>query len=335
MHEVSPATWARRAITIPGLLVLWLVDLAALPLLVVAAVLADVVRGSRSFALVRFQLALAVLLSLHVAGLFLLLGAWLAGLAWGRKRERALDARGEAWFARTAWRAAVRLFGMRVTVEGEELLDRAGPVVVMSRHASLLDVLLPIVFVCGGGGQTARFVAKRELLWDPCIDLVGHRLMTAFVERGGRAHEADIGKVESLADGLGTRDAVVIFPEGTRYSETKRAHALAAFAKHDDDSYARALGLRHLLPPRLDGPLGVLAHSGAADVVFCAHSGLEDARDLRDLVTGALVGRHVQIRFWRVPAREIPTSRELQVDWLWSWWECLDGWIDDAHGRAT
>lgn len=338
------AKWSRRALTIPGLVLLCALDLAALPVLLAAAAVVDVVKRRR-FAGVRFHLAVAFALGIHGVGLLLLLGAWIAGVLEGRARERALDVEAEAWWATTIWRSAVRLYGMRVEVEGDDDIARGGgPVVLMSRHASLLDTLLPVVFVGDRCGLALRYVAKRELLWDPFFDLAGHRLATAFVRRRGRDHALDVGLVESLAKDLGPRDGVVIFPEGTRFTAAKRTQALAALVGHDDAAYAHALRLTNLLPPHPRGPLTLLDHARGADVIFSAHTGLEGANHLRDLVAGSLVGAKVRVRYWRVPAADVPADAALRVAWLRSWWEHLDRWVDAnrapssafdrAHGHA-
>lgn len=322
------AKWSRRAVTISGLVVLWVLDVALLPLLLASAIIVDLVRHRR-FAGARFQLAVAFALSLHVVGLALLAGAWLDGLARGRTREHDLDVRSEAWWATATWKTAVRLYGMDVLVEGDDALDGGGPLILMSRHASLLDILLPIVSAARHD-LALRYVVKRELLWDPCIDFAGHRLATAFVKRQGREHEADVAAVASLARNLGPHDAIAIFPEGTRFAEAKRTRALAALAGRDEPAYANALRLRHLLPPHPAGPLHLLEHAPAADVVFCAHTGLEGANHLRDLVSGSLIDTTVRIRYWRVSARDVPEGSIARAAWLREWWERLDAWIDTA-----
>lgn len=324
------AKWSRRFVTVPGLLVLCLLDLALLPVLLLFALVVDLKRHRR-FAGVRFQLAVAFALVIHVVGLALLFGAWADGLIAGRARERDLDVRSEAWWASATWRTAVRLYGMRVVIEGEDALE-GGPLVLMSRHASLLDILLPIVFAARHG-LALRYVVKRELLWDPCIDLFGHRIATAFVRRQGPGHEIDVAFVESLAKGLSRRDAVVIFPEGTRFTPAKRERALAALAGHDEAAFENASRLRNLLPPHPSGPLRLLDRAPRADVVFCAHTGLEGANHLRDLVAGSLIGATVRIRYWRVAAPDVPSAPSARVAWLRQWWERLDAWIDGANGR--
>jgi len=327
------AKWLRRAVTIPGLLVLWLVDLAALPFVLLVALVLDVARR-RPLPSARFHLAVAFTLSAHVVALVRLLGGWLAGGLAGTESETRADVRTEAWFAKATWRAAIRLYGMRVVVDGDDAIGGAGPLVVMSRHASLIDVLLPIVYVFARQGFAPRYVAKRELLWDPCIDLVGHRLAMAFVRREGREHDLDVAAVASLANDLGPRDAVIIFPEGTRFTEAKRARAIAALAKKDEATSARAARLRHVLPPHMGGPLAVLERARGADVVFSAHTGLEGANHLRDLVAGSLIGATIRVRYWRVPARDVPADAAARVEWLWQWWERIDAWIEESRAPS-
>ena len=329
--DTSPsAKWLRRAVTFPGLVALVLLDLAALPLTLAGAVIVDLARRSR-FAAVRFHLAVAFALTIHLVGLGLVTGAWLVGLVAGRAREGELDFRSEAWWASATWRAAVRLYRMNVVVEGEDALERGGPLVVMSRHASLLDVLLPAVFVSSRHRLVAHYVAKRELLWDPCVDLFGHRLAMAFVRRGGQQHELDVAAVRGLAGSLGRRDALVIFPEGTRFTEAKRERLLASLARKDPAAFARAARLRHLLPPHEAGPLAVLDEARGADVVFCAHTGLERAGRLADLLGGTLIDATVRVRYWRVAAAEVPVGREARAEWLRRWWERLDEWISSRE----
>jgi 1-acyl-sn-glycerol-3-phosphate acyltransferase len=327
------ATWARRAITIPGLVVFAIVDLALLPVLLLGALVSDLARRRR-LAAVRFHLAVAFALWIHVIGLALLLRGWIVGLSLGGAREQQLDVRSEVWWATAIWRAAVRLYGMHVEVEGAGDVDH-GPVVVMSRHASLLDILLPIVFVSAPHRLALRYVAKRELLWDPCIDLLGHRLATAFVRRGARAHDAEIALVEALARDLGPRDGVVIFPEGTRFTPEKRARTLARLAEEDRAAFEYAARLAYVLPPHPGGPLGLLDRARDADVVFCAHTGLEGAGHLEDLLAGSLVDTHVHVAWFRVPAREVPEGRDARLAWLRAWWKRIDEWIAAHHAREA
>jgi hypothetical protein len=54
----------------------------------------------------------------------------------------------------------------------------------MLRHASIGDTLLASALVGRPHGIFwLRYVLKRELLWDPCLDVVGNRLPHVFVDR--------------------------------------------------------------------------------------------------------------------------------------------------------
>jgi 1-acyl-sn-glycerol-3-phosphate acyltransferase len=228
--------------------------------LLLGALVAEGLERGR-FAALRFHLAVAFTLGIHMLGLLLLLGSWATGLFAGRATERQLLVRSEVWWVTATWRALARIYGIRLVIDGEGALER-GPIVLMSRHASLLDTILPILIASSRHGLALRYVAKRELLWDPCVDLVGHRLATAFVRRNRRDHDLDVAVVESLARDLGPRDAIVIFPEGTRFTEAKRTRTLAALAGRDDVAFAHASRLKNLLPPHPGGPLHLLDVDG-------------------------------------------------------------------------
>jgi 1-acyl-sn-glycerol-3-phosphate acyltransferase len=327
--------WLRRVATIPGLLVLTALDLALLPVLLLGSTVVDAVRR-RPLVAVRFQLALAFTFAIHLVGLILLAGAWIVGGRWAgapRDRERQLDSRVEVWLTSRTWRSAARLFGMHLQVEGQEALQ-PGPVVLMCRHASVLDALLPPVVLSRVPSLSLRYVIKRELLWDPCVDLLGHRLPNTFVRRGSHDPGHEIAHVAALADNVHPSDVVVIFPEGTRFTPAKREHILARLAVHDPDAFARGQRLHYVLPPHPGGPLALLERSPTTDVVFCAHTGLEGANHLRDLARGSLIGVTVRVRYWRAPAAEIPASDADRVRWLQGWWERIDAWVGQHQSDA-
>lgn len=45
--------------------------------------------------------------------------------------------------------------------------------------------------------------------------------------------------------------------------------------------------------------------------------------------------RYGQVRLWRVPATELPTDENAQVEWLYAWWARIDGWIEAEHGAPV
>ena len=63
---------------------------------------------------------------------------------------------------------------------------------------ALAVVLLAAALLSRPHGVRLRYVLKRELLWDPCLDIVGHRLPNAFVRRGSRDTAGDVAAVRGL-----------------------------------------------------------------------------------------------------------------------------------------
>ena len=174
---------------------------------------------------------------------------------------------------------------------------------------------------------------KRELLWDPCLDIVGQRLPNAFVRRGQSGSAAEIERVRELARDLGPRDGVMLFPEGTRFTPRKRQQVLARLAESAEPKHVeRGRALQHVLPPRLGGVLALLEEAPGVDVAFCVHTGFERLRTLNDLWSGELVGRTIEVEFWRIPAAQIPRERAARVDWLFDQWSRIDDWLET---RAT
>jgi len=127
---------------------------------------------------------------------------------------------------------------------------------------------------------------------------------------------------------LGPRDGVIVYPEGTRFSEAKRKLIIEQLQRNGETYLCeRARMLNNVLPPRLGGALNLLEQNESADVVFCAHFGFDGVVDMRDSLRGSLVGRKVKVRFWRVPFDRIPESREERKDWLFDNWMLVDEWI--------
>jgi 1-acyl-sn-glycerol-3-phosphate acyltransferase len=334
------ATWIRRVGTLSGVTLAFLAVLGSLPILLPLAALYDVMRGTR-FTAVRVVLFAAVFLTCELVGVaaaaILFLHEWVARPAeHGRANEaddrfHALERR----WALAIFRGAQTVFGFRVEIEpGSD--TGLGPIIAFVRHASIADTLLPVVLLAPRGLRF-RYVLKHELRFDPCLDLVGHRLPNTFVRRSSGDAEREIGEIARLADGLGPRDAVVIYPEGTRFTEAKRERVLAKLdASGDLEAAARARRLSNVLPPHLGGPLGLLERNTGADVVFLAHAGFEGIATFWDLWAGALVGATIRVALWRVPFADIPKDREDRIAWLHAHWRLVDDWVgaQRARGRA-
>jgi hypothetical protein len=52
-----------------------------------------------------------------------------------------------------------------------------------------------------------------------------------------------------------------------------------------------------------------------------------DLSTVRDIWRGLPTDKTVYLRWWFVPVAEIPRDEAEQTDWLYKWWETIDGWI--------
>jgi 1-acyl-sn-glycerol-3-phosphate acyltransferase len=317
------ATILRRLRTVPLYLLLFVVTTLVLPLLLAVALVVDAVRWliqRRPWMATRLALFLWVYLAAEAGAIVALFLAWAVP---PRSRLVERTYRLQAGWAAFLFGGARRLFSLRFEVEGADAVA-PGPIVVLMRHASIVDNLLPARFVAAPHGLRLRYVLKRELLSDPAIDIAGGRLPNCFVRRGADDAEAEVARVRALAAGLGALEGVLIYPEGTRFTAAKRERAI--------ERQPRAAELQNVLPPRARGTLAVM--ETGADVVICAHHGLDGFASVGDLWRGGLVRRTVRIRFSRFAGSTLPESREARTDWLWQRWHEVDRWIGAQAAAA-
>jgi 1-acyl-sn-glycerol-3-phosphate acyltransferase len=268
-------------------------------------------------------------------GLVASLALWLAAGTWlGAPPTLFLERnfRLQVAWAKALLGLARAVYGLRIETDLAPPGD--APVLVFVRHASLVDALLPTVFVSGRHGTRLRFVMKRELLLDPCLDVVGQRLPNVFVARGTGEAEREEAAIRALARGLGPGEGIVIFPEGTRFTAAKRVRALERIAAAGDtERLAFAKGLRHVLPPRSRGPLALLEVAPHADVLLLAHHGLEGTSHATAVLRGALIGRRIRVRSRRVRVADLPVERAARRAWLDGEWAQIDAWLDASERR--
>ena len=319
----------RRLITIPGYAIAWSVWLVASPLWVSVASLVDLFRGSRGVAL-RSATLVAVYLSCEVLGIVASGGLWVWKVLYPLEPQRwvELHFRLEAWWGNALFRVTARLFRLRLAVEGDGDLAR-GPYLLLLRHSSTADTLLASALVSWPYGIRLRYVLKRELLWDPCLDIVGQRIPNVFVDRFTDDTALEVRRVQELGRSLGPRDGVLIYPEGTRFSASKRRRLLEGFEKKGDATlleYARSLS--RVLPPRIAGTLALLEVAPQADVVVCAHTGFEGAASLAQIWRGELLDRVIRVHFRRIHREEIPTEHAARIAWLREEWRRVDAWVE-------
>jgi 1-acyl-sn-glycerol-3-phosphate acyltransferase len=222
------------------------------------------------------------------------------------------------------------LFGLTFEIEGIEQAG-PGPVLIMMRHASIIDNTMPDAVIGHAHGLGLRFVLKRELQMIPTIDIGGRWVPTTFVRRASKDPAAELKTLRRLAHDLGPGEGILIYPEGTRHTDEKLARAQELIAERQPAIAPLANRLRNVLPPRLGGPLALLDEARGADVVLCGHVGLDGFEYIRDIWAGGLVGTTVRVRFWRYPAEEVPASEEERVRWLYERWQVLDDWVGEQR----
>ena len=304
----------RRWITIPGIVFSALLLLITVPIWLPVAALFDMALGRR-LATVRALTFATAYACAEVAGLS---RAMLAG-----QDPEANYALQRAW-ALGLWDVAVGLYQMDVHLDGEDLAS-PGPVLLLPRHSSLADTLLPVTLF-GPARMRPRYVLKKELLWDPCLDVVGNRVPNAFVQRSGDTENALAG-VAALAKDMGQQDAIVLYPEGTRFSPERQARALARL---NPERRERCAAWRHVLPPHHGGVYAAL-EIRKMDVVFCAHRGLEPSANALALLNGSMIGQRIDVSLWRVSASQIPAGRAEQALWLDAMWEQMERRVEAMH----
>jgi len=311
--------YRRRAATIGIYALGWLLLTATWPLWLLVALVVGLFR-KRHFILLRL-----IAFGWFYLG-FELVALALVGSVFATKRGEARD---EALYSLQAWWAGVNLgvaaWLLRLSFDVDGSNAMPGPSILLIRHASILDTLLPCAYVQRPTGYRLRYVLKQELLFDPCIDIVGNALPNYFVDRTGHT-TAELEGIRDLVVDLGT-DGVSIFPEGTRFSREKRLRAIERLDMRGFPLVDEARSMTHVLPPKPGGVLTLLDALPDVDFVFFAHTGLERFAKIKDLLDGSVVGSVVRAKLWRVPAALIPTSEQQRLQWLFAEWSKVDDFV--------
>jgi 1-acyl-sn-glycerol-3-phosphate acyltransferase len=109
-------------------------------------------------------------------------------------------------YARSAIAMTRWICGLRVEVRGPV---PNGPMVVASKHQSLLDVLVLFAAV-----PEPHFVMKRELIWAPVLGLYALRAGSIWIAREKRGEgKTMLRRLQNKHKGSGQ---IVIYPQGTR-----------------------------------------------------------------------------------------------------------------------
>ena len=286
----------RRTVSVTVVVVFAICASALLPLAVALLGLVDLVRLRPRLPLARLFLFGLCWAWLEVLGVAAAAGLWLMRRAGDVGAHYSL----QAWWADKLMASLRITCGLTPEVSGVDRI-RPGPTVLLVRHASLADSLLTAWVITARAGLRPRIVMKRELLVDPCLDIVGNRLPNCFVDRSAADSGPELRSIAEMAVGLDTGDVAVLFPEGTRVNTAKRRRSLDSIARSDADRAARLEDLQHLLPPRPGGAAALLAAAPEAELCVGWHVGFEGLDTFPGII--AALGRRrtpVRMRFERL-----------------------------------
>jgi len=117
------------------------------------------------------------------------------------------------WIGRIWARMLIKVIGCEVAVKGRENIPRKGGICFVSNHGSVFDIALLLAYA----GRPFGFVAKKELLFIPFLNIWIYMLGGLFIDRKNprKAMKTMNAGVTKIKKG----GAMIIFPEGHRSRE--------------------------------------------------------------------------------------------------------------------
>jgi len=200
-----------------------------------------------------------------------LLKAVLPGKALKRLLDRWIIGLAEAWIAFNSWMMD-HMTTLQLQQHRQGSLDAQGHYLVLSNHQSWVDILV-LQKVFNRRIPFMRFFLKQNLIWVPLLGLAWWALDFPFMKRHTKSQiqkrpelaGQDIAATRKACEKfLGQPVSIMIFPEGTRYTEQKHRQQLSPFEgllKPKSGGMAYALdamgqGLQHILDVTLRYPNG-------------------------------------------------------------------------------
>jgi 1-acyl-sn-glycerol-3-phosphate acyltransferase len=315
----------RRIVSVPALFGATVLLTSTIPIWLPVSVAVDAIR-------LRFRFPIARLLAFGVGWCWIeSAGVARAFVLWctGRAGDHAAQYHLMGWWAGALMRHLSTTIGISPRVIGVDQVA-AGDAIVLSRHVSLADSLLSGWALRTIAGVHPRYVLKRELLFDPCLDIVGLRVPNHFLDREATDGSVELDALRDLASGVGPGVVAVIFAEGTRSNDRKRIRAIEKIAERDPERAERMSALHHLLPPRPAGSIALIEGAPTADIVLAWHTGFDGLDSF-----GGIVERlarplpPVQFVLRRVPRGEVPGGAGF-VAWLDEQWLQMDAEVASA-----
>ncbi|MEQ8717878.1 MAG: 1-acyl-sn-glycerol-3-phosphate acyltransferase [Acidimicrobiales bacterium] len=328
-----PGRLRRRAVTVPAMFTSAGLYVVSAPLLVPVLALADLIGGIRRRRFLRAWAFAGAYLYREVVGLTTLGLLWVLsgfGLAMGRRRFQNAHHALQRWWVGGLARAMIRIFGMDLRVSGTEQALPA-PAIVIARHISLGDALMPTFLVAVPHRIALLHTFKQDLAWDPCLDLVGHRAPHHFVDRSPRDRESELAPIRELGGHADHETSIAIFPEGTFRTPERFERAIARLGDSDPAAAEAARKLEYLLPPRPAGTFALMQGAPDADLVILGHTGFEPFSSLPRTWRNIPFRSPVHARLWRIPRAEVPEDPGEFARYLLDVWLEMDRWIGERR----
>ncbi|MCM3884076.1 1-acyl-sn-glycerol-3-phosphate acyltransferase, partial [Frankia sp. R82] len=325
----------------------FVIDPVFVPVAAVGAVLALGVAGlglvvapllDRRRRLARAALMVALYLTAEAVIIVTAFALWLARPVLGRARyehAHVVVLRGGLEVLVGAARRLVRL-ELEITEPPQGARpDGSPPVLVLSRHAGPGDSFVLVHLLLNRYRLLPRLVLLDSLQLDPAIDLLLNRLGACFLRNDGSQDDA-AERIGALAARLRPGEALVIFPEGANFTPGRRRRLIARLrAGGLWERAAVAEDLDAVLPPRPAGVLAALAAGTVAATMIVAHAGLDEFAAPADVWRAVPFGTPLVLRWWWVPAAEIPRSATGRTQWLTMHWAVVNAWIDAQRAAAA
>jgi 1-acyl-sn-glycerol-3-phosphate acyltransferase len=251
------------------------------------------------------------------------------------------------WTLNVILRAGRAFFGFRLELTeppDTESLAGSRPVLVLARQGGPRDTFALVRLLSAHYRRRCRIVVKEALALDPALDVLLGRLGCVFVS--GTGMEGTTDRIAAVAAQLGPAEALLLFPEGGNWTPDRHDAAVrrvrgrrrrpgrGSAGSRGDRPFQAAETLEYLLPPRAGGVLACLTAAPDLEVVFVAHTGLEE------LVTVGQVWAHLplripmSVRWWKAGSRPLSGDRQAGEDWLETEWAIMDEWIGTQADRG-
>lgn len=332
-----PPVLVRRLVLAPlvVLLAVVLVPTTAMLAIVVGAALSWVLPGRLRVLRLLWMAAFYVIWdAVALVGLFVLwlasgFGTWLDA-DWCRRAHVGLARRMlDLLFWQARW--TLRL---TIEVEVDDLVVPDGPLVVVSRHAGPGDSFILVHALLSRAGRAPAIVLKDTLQWDPAVDVLLHRLPSAFVTPAGRRRPGQASTrdtIRQVAGDLRGGDALVLFPEGGNVTPGRRARRIEALREAGEGELAaRAEAMPHVMAPHAGGFVTALdAAAPGAAVMVVAHTGLERLVSVRDVWRELPMDKTIVLGGWTTAVADLPADRTGRAAWLFDQWVGIDRWIEE------